>query len=175
MARARLDGADDAAKTLVAEAHDESKLALAELRDLARGIHPAVLTDRGLAAALDDLAARSVVPVDVRAAPADRLPSAVEATAYFVVAECLANVAKYAGAQSAWVRVRENGARLDIEVGDDGAGGADPLNGSGLRGLTDRVGALDGELTVHSPAGHGTIVRAVVPLAGSGATPSVSA
>jgi signal transduction histidine kinase len=175
MARAKLNGDDDGLTTLVTEAHEESKLALAELRDLARGIHPAVLTERGLAAALDDLAARSVVPVDVRDAPADRLPSAVEATAYFVVAECLANVAKYAGAQSAWVRVRENGARLDIEVGDDGAGGADPRDGSGLRGLTDRVGALDGELTVHSPPGHGTVVRAVVPLAGSGATPSVSA
>jgi signal transduction histidine kinase len=173
MARAKLNGSDDALATLITEAHEESKLALTELRDLARGIHPTVLTERGLAAALDDLAARSVVPVTVREAPADRLPSAVEATAYFVVAECLANVAKYAQARSAWVRVRENGARLDVEVGDDGAGGADPRNGSGLRGLTDRVGALDGQLTVHSPPGQGTVVRAVVPLAG--ATPSVSA
>jgi signal transduction histidine kinase len=164
MARARLNGSDAGVAELIADAHEESKLALVELRDLARGIHPAVLTDRGLTAALDDLAARSPVPVTVRAAPDERLPAAIEATAYFVVAECLANVAKYARADAAWVRVRADGAWLDVEVGDDGAGGADPLNGSGLRGLTDRVGALDGQLSVLSPPGRGTVVHAVVPL-----------
>jgi signal transduction histidine kinase len=173
MARAKLNGSDDGVAALVAEAHEESKLALTELRDLARGIHPAVLTDRGLAAALDDLAGRSVVPVTVRAVPDERLPGAIEATAYFVVAECLANVAKYAQADAAWVRVIQQDGRLDVEVGDDGAGGADPASGTGLRGLTDRVGALDGELSVHSPPGHGTVVRAVLPL--PSATPAGSA
>jgi signal transduction histidine kinase len=173
MARAKLNGADDGVAALVAEAHEESKLALTELRDLARGIHPAVLTDRGLAAALDDLAGRSVVPVTVRAVPDERLPGAIEATAYFVVAECLANVAKYARADAAWVRVIQDDGRLDVEVGDDGAGGADPAAGTGLRGLTDRVGALDGELSVHSPPGQGTVVRAVLPL--PSATPVGSA
>jgi signal transduction histidine kinase len=102
--------------------------------------------------------------VTVRAAPDERLSSAVEATAYFVVAECLANVAKYARAREAWVRVITDGAQLDVEVGDDGAGGADPRNGTGLRGLEDRVGALDGRLAVHSPPGGGTVVRAVLPM-----------
>jgi signal transduction histidine kinase len=164
MARARLDGTGGDVAALVAEAHDESKLALGELRDLARGIHPAVLTERGLSAALQDLAARSPVPVTVEAAPDERLPAAVEATAYFCVAECLANVAKYAHASAAWVAVRREPDALAVEVRDDGAGGADPFAGSGLRGLTDRVGALDGRLTVDSPPGRGTTVRAVVPL-----------
>ncbi|HEY3020041.1 MAG TPA: sensor domain-containing protein [Solirubrobacteraceae bacterium] len=164
MARARLDGTGGDVAALVAEAHDESKLALGELRDLARGIHPAVLTERGLSAALQDLAARSPVPVTVEAAPDERLPAAVEATAYFCVAECLANVAKYAHASAAWVAVRREPDALAVEVRDDGAGGADPAAGSGLRGLTDRVGALDGRLTVDSPPGRGTTVRAVVPL-----------
>ena len=164
MARARLDGAGGDVAALVAEAHDESKLALAELRDLARGIHPAVLTERGLGAALQDLAGRSTVPVTVEAAPGERLPAAVEATAYFVVAECLANIAKYADANGAWVTARGEPHALFVEVRDDGAGGADPAAGSGLRGLTDRVGALDGSLWVDSPPGAGTTVRAVVPL-----------
>ena len=161
MARARVDG--DAAD-LIAEAHEEAKLAVAELRDLARGIHPAVLTERGLTAALDDLAARSTVPVTVVDAPDERLPGAVEATAYFVVAESLANVAKYAQASSAWVAARRVDGTLEVEVHDDGVGGADPRAGSGLRGLDDRVRALDGRLAVHSPAGGGTRVRATVPV-----------
>ena len=124
-----------------------------------------MLTEPGLGAALQDLAGRSPVPVTVEAAPGERLPAAVEATAYFVVAECLANVAKYAHASGAWVAVRREPRALAVEVRDDGAGGADPAAGSGLRGLTDRVGALDGHLWVDSPPGAGTTVRAVVPLA----------
>jgi signal transduction histidine kinase len=164
MARARLDGADDATAQLVAEAHDESKLALAELRDLARGIHPAVLTERGLRAALEDLAGRSTVPTYLVDAPDERLAPAVEATAYFVVAECLANVAKYAHAETAWVTARRENGALSVEIQDDGQGGADPGRGSGLRGLTDRVHALDGALSVASAPGQGTLVRAVLPL-----------
>ena len=159
MARKRL-GDDD----LLAEAHEESKLALAELRDLARGIHPAILTDRGLGAALEDLAARSTVPTQVEAAPERRLPAAVEATAYFVVAEGLANVAKYADAQRAWVSAALSPGRLVVEVRDDGAGGADASRGSGLRGLDDRVRALDGRLEVESPPGAGTRLRATLPV-----------
>jgi len=164
MARARLDGDEGAAAELVAEAHDESKAALAELRDLARRIHPAVLTERGLGPALEDLAGRSTVPVHVVETPDERLPEAVEATAYFVVAESLTNVAKYANAGAAWVMARREDGRLAVEVQDDGAGGADPAHGSGLRGLTDRVRALDGSLTVDSAPGQGTLVRAVLPL-----------
>jgi signal transduction histidine kinase len=162
MARKRLDGQDGAAE-LVAEAHEEAKLAIEELRDLARGIHPAVLTDRGLAAALEDLAARSTVPAIVEAAPEPRLAPAVEATAYFVVAEGLANVAKYAGARNAWISARLAGGELVVEVRDDGTGGADPDKGSGLRGLRDRVSALDGRLEVSSPPGAGTSLRATLP------------
>src|SRR4029077_3727572 len=125
------------------------------------GIHPAVLTERGLRAALEDLAGRSTVPVTIEAAPDERLPSHVESTAYFVVAECLANVAKYAHANAAWVAARVEDGRLAVEVHDDGAGGADPSAGSGLRGLADRVHALDGSITFESPPGGGTFVRAV--------------
>ena len=161
MARRQLDGGP--AGELVAEAHEEAKLAIVELRDLARGIHPAVLTERGLAAALEDLAARSTVPARVEAAPAERLTPAVEATAYFVAAEGLANVAKYAHAEHAWVAVRLQADELVVEVRDDGTGGADPANGSGLRGLADRVGALAGRLAVESPPGAGTRLRATLP------------
>jgi signal transduction histidine kinase len=162
MARRRLNG-DEATAQLVAEAHEDAKLAIAELRDLARGIHPAVLTERGLAAALEDLAARCPVPAEVEAAPADRLAPAVEATAYFVTAEGLANVAKYANAERAWVSARLVGGELIVEVRDDGAGGADPARGSGLRGLADRVGALAGRLELESAPGAGTRLRATLP------------
>ncbi|HEX6021110.1 MAG TPA: PAS domain-containing protein [Solirubrobacter sp.] len=142
--------------------------ASAELRELARGIHPAVLTERGLPAALAALAARSPVPVEVIDPPAERLPPAVEATAYFTVAEALTNVAKYADASHAVVKVEHGGDGLVVEVRDDGVGGASTGAGSGLSGLADRVGALDGTLTVDSPAGQGTVVRAVLPLNGVG-------
>jgi signal transduction histidine kinase len=165
MARKRLgEDADDVALRLVDEAQEESRAALAELRDLARGIHPSVLTDRGLAAALDELAGRASVPTEVVDAPDARLDPAVESTAYFVVAECLANVSKYAQASQATVRVRCEVGRLVVEVIDDGVGGADTGRGSGLRGLADRVGALSGRLDVASPAGQGTRVRAEIPL-----------
>ena len=138
--------------------------ASAELRELARGIHPAVLTERGLAPAISALATRSTVPVEVLDVPGDRLPAAVEATAYFTVAEALTNVAKYAQASHATVRVARVDGELVVEVADDGVGGAKADNGTGLSGLTDRVGANDGTLSVKSPPGQGTTVRAVLPL-----------
>ena len=167
MARKRLgDDADGMALQLVDEAQAESRAALEELRDLARGIHPAVLSDRGLAVALRELASRATVPTEVVEAPEARLLPAVEGTAYFVVAECLTNIGKYAKATSATVRVRPEVGRLVVEVVDDGIGGADAERGSGLRGLADRVGALSGSLEVASPRGHGTRVRAEIPLVG---------
>jgi signal transduction histidine kinase len=171
MARSKMSGGDgELARRLVEEAHEESKQALNELRDLARGIHPAILTDRGLGPALDELAGRAPLPVRVIAVPEARLPGPVEAAAYFIVAECLANVAKYAQASEATVLVRDDPDRVVVEVADDGVGGADPQGGSGLRGLADRVGALDGHLEVTSPPGFGTRVRAELPRRlGSGA------
>jgi hypothetical protein len=139
--------------------------ALEELRELARGIHPAVLTDRGLEPALEALAERAPLPVSLDQMPAERLPAPVEAAAYFVVAEALTNVVKYAGASTAAVRIRRNGSYAVVEVRDDGVGGADPTIGTGLRGLADRLAALDGRLEVHSPPGEGTTVRAEVPCA----------
>jgi signal transduction histidine kinase len=165
MARKRLEAEGSDAGTLVAEAHEESKLALVELRDLARGIHPAILTERGLGPAIEELASRATVPVYVEELPDARLPSPAEAAAYFVVAECLANVAKYARAGEATVRARREVGRVVVEVVDDGIGGADPVSGSGLRGLADRVEALGGLLTVASARGQGTTVRAEIPLA----------
>ena len=147
----------------LSRAGEELSHALQELRELARGIHPAVLTERGLEPALRALADRAPVPVDLEFTPEDRLPGPVEAAAYYVVSEALTNVAKYAGASFVRVRVdRSDGATL-LEVADDGAGGADPSGGSGLRGLADRVEALGGRLTVDSPLGEGTTLRAELP------------
>jgi PAS domain S-box-containing protein len=143
---------------------EELAAASAELRELARGIHPAVLTERGLGPAIEALAARAPVPVEVVGVPRDRLPPVAEATAYFTVAEALTNVAKYARANHAVVRFeRENGTMV-VEVRDDGVGGASADAGSGLTGLADRVGALEGTLSVQSPPGEGTLVRAELPL-----------
>ncbi|HZA78749.1 MAG TPA: sensor domain-containing protein [Acidimicrobiales bacterium] len=164
-ARDRLERQGDAgeAATLVAEAHEEAKRALAELRDLARGIHPSVLTDRGLDAALSSLAARSPVPVtldvDLRERPSPR----VEAVAYFVLAELLTNVARHSRASGVRVRVARLGDRLVLEVRDDGVGGADPALGTGLAGLVDRVQTLDGSLDIHSPVGGPTSARVELP------------
>jgi signal transduction histidine kinase len=164
MAEKRAAEGDPEAAELVRQAGEEASLALRELRDLARGIHPAILTNRGLAAALDDLAAGAPLPVRVVAAPAERLPDQVEAAAYFMVSECLANVGKHAQATEATVSVTASGGYLEVVVADDGVGGAKLDGGSGLQGLEDRVGALDGTIAVDSPAGQGTRVTATVPL-----------
>ena len=147
---------------LVDAAMEELDAALAELRELARGIHPGVLTDHGLEPALAALADRAPLPVYVEAEP-DRLPAAVESAAYFTVAEALTNVAKYAQAEEARVRFSLSNGRAVIEVRDDGVGGADPRRGTGLSGLSDRLAALGGALEVESPAGGGTVVRAEIP------------
>jgi signal transduction histidine kinase len=152
-----------AASELLSGARDELTQALAELRELARGIHPAVLTDRGLRPALEALAARAPLPVDVTAAD-ERFTPEVEAAAYYVVAESLTNVAKYAQASTARVSVAKVDGVVSVTVEDDGVGGADPLGGSGLRGLVDRVAVLDGTLEVESSPGGGTSVRAAIPL-----------
>jgi signal transduction histidine kinase len=166
LAKRRLqEGEDDAAGLMLDAARDELARALEELRELARGIHPAVLTDRGLEPALEALAERAPLPVSLDQMPAERLPAPVEAAAYFVVAEALTNVVKYAEASTAAVRIRRNGSYAVVEVRDDGVGGADPTIGTGLRGLADRLAALDGRLEVHSPPGEGTTVRAEVPCA----------
>ena len=162
IARERMARGDDALD-LVTMAGDEAQRAIGELRDLARGIHPAVLTERGLGPALRDVAGRCTVPVDVLEWPDERFPPTVEATAYFVASEALTNVAKYAEASEATVAVRREDDRLVVEVTDDGRGGADPSRGSGLRGLSDRIAALDGSLEVDSPVGEGTRVRAELP------------
>jgi PAS domain S-box-containing protein len=163
LARAKIEATPDEARRLLQEADQELSQALAELRELARGIHPAVLTDRGLEPALENLAARSPVPVKLRIPP-ERLPQPVEAAAYFVVSEALANVAKYAEASAVAVRIERQNGHVVIDVSDDGVGGADPRRGSGLRGLADRLSALDGSLEVESPAGRGTRVRAEIPV-----------
>ena len=167
---------DDQAVELLRRAGEEAGHALTEMRDLARGIHPAILTNRGLAAAMEDLAGRATVPVEVLAVPEGRLPEAVEAAAYFVISECLANISKHADATVASVSVQSDGTTVLVEVADDGIGGVEPDSGSGLQGLTDRVGALDGHLEVTSPPGEGTRVAAHIPLAAaSGAGPAVAA
>jgi PAS domain S-box-containing protein len=140
---------------------------LEELRELARGIHPAILTERGLRAAVDSLVLRAQVPVDITDMPESRLPAEVEAAAYYVISEALTNVTRYAGAERATVAVTAVGGTVTVEVADDGAGGADPTRGSGLRGLADRVEAIGGRLEVVSPPGGGTRIRAVLPFAAS--------
>jgi PAS domain S-box-containing protein len=152
------------ATKLLTSAREELTQALAELRELARGIHPAVLTDRGLRPALEMLASRTPVPVEV-VAPDERFAPEAEAAAYYVIAETLTNVAKYAHASSARVEVAQSNGALHVRVSDDGVGGADPEVGSGLRGLVDRVAVLDGTLEIESPAGGGTEIRAEIPLA----------
>jgi signal transduction histidine kinase len=169
MAEKRAAAGDPGAAELVRSANEEASLALKELRDLARGIHPAILTNRGLAAALDDLASRAPVPVELVAMPGERLSDQVESAAYFLVSECLANVGKHAKATRATVAVTVVGEELEVIVKDDGVGGAELGNGSGLQGLEDRVGALDGCVDIESPPGGGTTVMATIPLAGPAA------
>ncbi len=163
LARSQFQRDPASADAILEAAGEELAQALEELRELARGIHPAILTDRGLQPALEALANRSSMPVELEQVPEQPLPAPVEAAAYYVVAESLTNVAKYANAKHATVRVVQDNGSAVIEVEDDGIGGADAAAGSGLRGLADRVEALDGELTVDSPPGAGTRVRAVIP------------
>jgi signal transduction histidine kinase len=142
----------------------ELRAGLADLRDLAHGLHPAVLTDRGLELALTSLAHQAAVPVDLSVElPPERLASSIEAAVYFTVCEALTNVAKYANATRAWVSVERRNGQLDVEVGDDGIGGADIEAGSGLQGLYDRVEAVNGTLRIDSRPGGGTVVRARLP------------
>jgi PAS domain S-box-containing protein len=163
LAQAQLRSNPDAADDLLDASREELAQALEELRELARGIHPAVLTDRGLPEALEALAARSRLPIDLDA-PEERLPGPVEAAAYYVVSEALANVTKYANASVVRVHIAQLNGSAMVEVSDDGVGGADPERGSGLRGLADRLSALRGTLSIESPPGAGTCIRAEIPL-----------
>ena len=158
--RIRDDPSD--AERLVTSASDELAQSLEELRELARGIHPAAL-DQGLDVALDALARRAEVPTTVFYEPGPSLPEPVAFAAYFVTSEALANVAKYAHASAATVSLRRTATGAMIEITDDGVGGADPARGSGLRGLADRVETLDGRLKVSSPSGAGTVITAELP------------
>jgi signal transduction histidine kinase len=164
-ARAKLATDPNAADALLAGAHDESKVAMRELRDLVRGIHPSVLSDRGLDAALSGLAERAAIPVEIRGGVAERLPPAVETAAYYVVAETLTNVGRHSGASQAYVDVQRSNGQLVLAIGDDGHGGAQRRAGSGLEGLAQRVEALDGTLDVESPAGGPTTIVAKLPCA----------
>jgi signal transduction histidine kinase len=163
LAREKLDSEPKEAGRLLDRSREELAEALQELRELARGIHPAVLSDRGLGAAVETLARRAPLPVEILGLPAKRLPEHVELAAYFVVSEALTNVAKYASASQAAVTVTRRDGRLEVTVSDDGVGGADPDLGTGLRGLGDRLAAIEGQLDIDSEAGRGTTVCACIP------------
>jgi signal transduction histidine kinase len=166
-AKTKMDADPDMAKALIDEAHADAKLAVSELRDLARGIYPAVLGDRGLDAALSSLAAKCPIPVEVNVVIDPRPPAAVESTAYFIVGECLTNIAKHAGATevkvNAWREERPSGDQVIVEITDDGQGGASMRPGGGLSGLADRAATIDGVMTVVSPIGGPTVIRADLP------------
>jgi signal transduction histidine kinase len=164
MLKRRLD-ADPEASTRIEHARKEIAMSLAELRDIARGLHPAVVSGHGLSVALESLAARAPVPVRLTVDLGDRLPEPLEVAAYYLVSESLANIGKHAHASSATIEVARAPGRVVVEIIDDGVGGADTERGSGLRGLADRVEALDGRLRVWTPPGHGTRVRAEIPCA----------
>jgi signal transduction histidine kinase len=153
-----------AAEAMLADVGEELKLALEELRELARGLHPAVLTDRGLEPALHSLANRASFPVEIVGVPPVRLAEAVEAAVYYVVAESLTNAAKHADASAARIAISATTEEVVAEISDNGSGGASMAGGSGLRGLADRVEALGGQLDLESPSGDGTVVRATLPL-----------
>jgi len=163
LARSKIAADPALASDLVDEAIDDLAIATSELRELARGIHPAVLTEGGLDPALTGLSGRVSVPVTLERVPLERFPAPVEATAYFIAAEALTNVSRYAGATRAHLDVYRTGDCLHVEVRDDGRGGADPEAGTGLRGLADRVIALGGRFAVSSPPGAGTVLRAELP------------
>ena len=163
LALAKFDADPAAVRAALGDAGDELARALDELRELARGLHPAVLSDRGLRAAVEMLAGRAPILVEIEEIPDERLPAPVEAAAYYLIAEALTNVTKYAQASTVRIRVAAGDATVFVEVSDDGVGGADPANGSGLRGLADRVEALGGSLDIVSAAGSGTSLRAEIP------------
>src|SRR5215210_5807493 len=165
MVSAKLDNDTEGARKRLSAAREHLSDGLDELRELARGIHPVVLTERGLGPALEALQTRATVPVKIIEVPTERLPPSVEAAAYYVVAEAITNVAKYAGASGATVAVRRSNGTATVTVSDDGVGGADPDHGSGLRGLAARVEALNGRVDVDSPPSRGTRVTAEIPLA----------
>jgi signal transduction histidine kinase len=165
LADSRLERDPAAIRPLLDQARGQLTDALGELRELAQGIHPGILTERGLPAALEELAYGAQLPVELDVELAGRLPDRVEAAAYFVVSEALTNVAKHAGAGAVRVRVQQVDGRAVVEVADDGAGGADRALGTGLRGLADRVDALGGRLVVESPPGRGTVILAEIPCA----------
>lgn len=173
LASERIDTDPAAARQLLLEGQEQARQALAELRDLVRGIAPGILLDRGLVPALSSITGRGPVPTVVRSElpSGERLPAAIERAAYFVVAEALANVAKHSGAKGCEVRCRRDGSRLVVEVWDDGAGGATVEPGGGLAGLAGRVEGVDGTFTVSSPAGGPTLVHAELPVA-AWATPT---
>jgi signal transduction histidine kinase len=162
-ARERMDRDPEAGRALLDSAHEEAKAALGELRDLVRGIHPAILEEQGIDAALSAVVARCPVPVEVHVDVVDRPRATVESAAYYVVTEALTNVARHAEATRAWVNVVRMGDRLTIEVRDDGVGGADAARGTGLRGLQDRATGLGGTCDVISPAGGPTTLLVVLP------------
>ena len=163
LARDRLEHDPGTTRELLARATDELSLALEELRELARGLHPAVLTDRGLAAAIEALAYRAPFPVEIVEMPPDRLAEPIEAAAYYLISEALTNIAKHARATHARVRVSLADAGVVVQVDDDGVGGADGAAGTGLAGLADRVESLGGRLDLTSPIGGGTVLRAEIP------------
>jgi signal transduction histidine kinase len=163
MAREKLGPDAGEAGRLLDRSRQELDEALKEIRELARGLHPTLLSDRGLGGAVEALAHRAPLPVEVGEVPAQRLAEQVELTAYFVVSEALTNVAKHASATRASVTVTNGNGRLAVEVSDDGIGGADIALGTGLRGLADRLAAIEGRLDVDSKPGRGTTVRASIP------------
>lgn len=163
LAREMMESDPEGARNLIDEAHEESKRAMQEIRDLARGIHPAVLTDRGLRPAVSALAARSTVPVELNVTLDDRIPDRVESAAYFIVAEALTNIARHSNATSATVTIRRFGDLLLVDIEDDGVGGASTNRGSGLAGIRDRAAALEGRVVVESPPGRGTLVHVELP------------
>jgi signal transduction histidine kinase len=165
LARERLERGDDTAATteLIGHAHDEAKRAIIELRELVRGIHPAVLADRGLDAALSSVAARCPVPVELSVDLPQRPPAPIEAAAYFVVAEALTNVAKHSHARQVWVRVARRGPVVVVDVTDDGVGGAVVHQAGGLAGLADRVKAVEGTVRLASPPGGPTTLLVELP------------
>ncbi|WP_326562816.1 sensor histidine kinase [Micromonospora sp. NBC_01796] len=161
---ARLDlPADSPAAGTLATAHEQAKQAMVELREIVHGIHPQILTERGLPAALSELADRCSIPVTVRCEPSGRLPGQLEAAVYFVVAEALTNAARHSGATEVSVTVEQRAGRVVVQVGDDGRGGADPNRGTGLTGLADRVAVVGGRMLLSSPAGGPTLLRVELP------------